>query len=196
VERVGYIKKPNEKKKCAECGMEFETNNPIKKYCTKKCYMIVQKRFMNSPEHKAQQAKYRLTEKAKELDRARSKKRNKSEKRRKYMTEYLQKYECTYRENRVMQKMKYRKDPNNRKREYARMLAKKEYDRLIPGVCPICNKIKRICMHHWDYNKPLAISFFCYECHKMADAGVIKMENCKIFNNREELIKMQGGVIK
>ena len=34
-----------------------------------------------------------------------------------------------------------------------------------PNVCLACKEIKKLTAHHFDYNKPLEVIWYCYQCH-------------------------------
>lgn len=38
-----------------------------------------------------------------------------------------------------------------------------------PGMCHYCRAVAELSAHHWDYYRPLDVTWLCLRCHRIAD---------------------------
>ena len=41
-----------------------------------------------------------------------------------------------------------------------------------PKGCVWCHRHRRLERHHWDYDRPLNVTYLCHDCHAIADPMV------------------------
>lgn len=154
------------KKKCIICGTEFQTNYPIKKTCSEEC---------SEENHRRYSRNYYYTEKGRRnILRAVKKYNKKNRKRRKI-------YERKYREKH--HELKLTKKQMDKLKDLAERQQIIDYEYKDYGICPICEKEKRLIEHHISYDPPERI-YICYSCHAILHHRLLNREKCK--NKRQK----------
>jgi hypothetical protein len=51
-----------------------------------------------------------------------------------------------------------------------------------PRCCAWCRRRSRLQRHHWDYAEPLNVTFFCTECHILADVMTVRAQSAQVLS--------------
>lgn len=149
-------------KKCIICGTEFQTNYPRKKTCSEEC---------SGENHKRYSRNYYHTEEGHRNVLRAVKKYN--EKNREKIKDYRKKYKHKYHTSKLTAKQM-----EKLKNLAERQQIMDDYNYEEYGICPICEKKKKLIEHHISYD-PIERIFMCYSCHAILHHCLLHRKKCK-----------------